>query len=105
MQYYNIAVVGTMPRVTAKGQVTIPKEIREEIGIEPGDEIAFKETDTGYVIRKEAPTTANGEDPFEKHRDSANGTDTMPERMRRLRGEYPRAVEAKNGDDDPESET
>lgn len=81
-----------MPRVTTKGQVTIPKEIREALGIEPGDEVAFEETDTGYTIQKEQPTTADGDDPFEKYRGSAKSDETMPERMRRLRGEYPRDV-------------
>jgi AbrB family looped-hinge helix DNA binding protein len=76
-----------MPRVTTKGQVTIPKEIREALGIEPGDGITFEETDSGYRIRKIEPTTADGEDPFEKYRGSADSGTTMPERMRRLRGE------------------
>jgi AbrB family looped-hinge helix DNA binding protein len=82
-----------MPRVTTKGQVTIPKEIREALGIEPGDEIAFEEVESGYRIRKKEPTTASGADPFEKHRGSADSEETMPERMRRLRGEFPRAVD------------
>jgi antitoxin PrlF len=81
-----------MPRVTTKGQVTIPKEIREALGIEPGDEVTFEERDAGYTIQKEKPTTADGDDPFEKYRGSANSDETMPERMRRLRGEYPRDV-------------
>lgn len=89
-----------MPRVTTKGQVTIPKRIREELGIEPGDEIAFEEIESGYRIRKEAPTTSEGEDPFEKHRGSAGGEETMRERMRRLRGEFPRDVDDGNGDKD-----
>lgn len=29
-------------RVGAKGQVVIPKAIRDEIGIEPGDEVVFE---------------------------------------------------------------
>ena len=84
--------MGDVPRVTTKGQVTIPKEIRDELGIEPGDEIAFEEGESGYTIRKKEPTTAEGEDPFEKYRGSAGSDETMGERMRRLRGEYPRDV-------------
>lgn len=83
-----------MPRVTTKGQVTIPKDVREALGIEPGDEIAFERTDSGYEIRKEAPTAADGSDPFEKYRGSADSEATMPERMRRLRGEYPRETDS-----------
>lgn len=79
-----------MPRVTTKGQVTIPKEVREEMGIESGDEVTFEPTDGGYVIKKEAPTTASGDDPFETYRGQAETDETMPDRMRRLRGEYPR---------------
>lgn len=79
-----------MPRVTTKGQVTIPKDVREALGIEPGDEVAFERTESGYEIRKEAPTAVDGSDPFEKYRGSADSEATMPERMRRLRGEYPR---------------
>jgi AbrB family looped-hinge helix DNA binding protein len=82
--------------------VTIPKEIREALGIEPGDEIVFEETPAGYRIRKDVPTTAAGDDPFETYRGSAETDETMPERMRRLRGEYPRTVE--DADDDAESE-
>jgi AbrB family looped-hinge helix DNA binding protein len=82
-----------MPRVTTKGQVTIPKDIREAIGIEPGDEVVFERTESGYEIRKEAPTAADGSDPFEKYRGSAEGEATMPERMRRLREEYPRETD------------
>jgi len=88
-----------MPRVTTKGQVTIPKEIRDALGIEPGDEIAFEEVDAGYKIRKKAPTTADGHGPLEKYRGSTESDETMPERMRRLRGEYPRDI----GGEDNES--
>lgn len=94
-----------MPRVTTKGQVTIPKEIRDALGIEPGDEVAFEETDSGYEIRKEAPTTADGEDPFEKYLGSAESDETMPERMRRLRGEYPREVGDEADQAEPRDET
>ncbi|WP_227357537.1 AbrB/MazE/SpoVT family DNA-binding domain-containing protein [Haladaptatus salinisoli] len=88
-----------MPRVTTKGQVTIPKEIRDALGIEPGDELAFEKTDSGYMIQKEEPTTAEGDNPFEKYRGSAETDETMPERMRRLRGEYPRDVDDETDED------
>ncbi|WP_247729920.1 AbrB/MazE/SpoVT family DNA-binding domain-containing protein [Halovivax limisalsi] len=88
-----------MPRVTTKGQVTIPKEIRDELGIEPGDEIGFEAIESGYRIEKKEPTTEAGDDPFETYRGSADSDETMTDRMRRLRGEYPRDV-----DEDDESE-
>ncbi len=40
-------------KVTSKGQVTIPKELREKIGLEPGDFLCIRETKEGYVIKKE----------------------------------------------------
>ncbi len=93
-----------MPRVTSKGQVTIPKPIREAMGIEPGDEVTFEEIESGYKVTKKAPTTESGDDPFAKYRGSAGSDATMPERMRRLRGEYPRATADDNIDNDGESE-
>jgi antitoxin PrlF len=94
-----------MPRVTTKGQVTIPKEIRDALGIEPGDEITFEEVDSGYRIQKKAPTTANGGDPFDKYRGMADSADTMPERMRRLRGEYPRDVTENHDETEDEEDS
>ena len=75
-------------------------EIRDALGINPGDEVTFEKTESGYTIRKKAPTTAEGNDPFEKYRGSADSNATMPERMHRLRGEYPRDVGENTADDD-----
>ncbi len=36
--------------VTAKGQVTIPKYVREELGIKPGTDIDFRENNGRYYI-------------------------------------------------------
>jgi AbrB family looped-hinge helix DNA binding protein len=36
-------------RVTEKGQVTIPKAIRDKLGIVPGSEVDFVEGETGEV--------------------------------------------------------
>ena len=37
-------------RVTSKGQVTIPKHIRDRLGIKPGSEVEFVETDAGAAL-------------------------------------------------------
>ena len=36
--------------VTSKGQVTIPKKVRERLGIEAGSAVAFELTDAGEVV-------------------------------------------------------
>jgi antitoxin PrlF len=39
-------------RVTSKGQVTIPKKVRERLGVHPGEDVGFEEKDDLLVIRK-----------------------------------------------------
>lgn len=39
-------------RVTEKGQVTIPKEIRDRLGITPGSEVDFVVADKGVMLVK-----------------------------------------------------
>lgn len=40
--------------VTSKGQITIPKDVREDLGLEPGSRIAFVRNDEGnYEIHRE----------------------------------------------------
>jgi AbrB family looped-hinge helix DNA binding protein len=39
-------------RITTKGQVTIPKEVRDRLGLRPGDELEFIEEDGVYRLRK-----------------------------------------------------
>jgi len=48
-------------KVTSKGQITIPKEIREKLGISPGEEIGFVERRGVFFIRKPIKRS-----PFEK---------------------------------------
>lgn len=37
-------------RVTSKGQVTIPKAVRDLLGIAPGSRVDFQRTDDGRVV-------------------------------------------------------
>jgi AbrB family looped-hinge helix DNA binding protein len=41
-------------KIGIKGQVVIPKAIRDEIGIEPGDEVAFETDGVDVRIRRAA---------------------------------------------------
>jgi len=47
-------------RVTEKGQATIPKELREKYGLEPGDEVIWMDTDEGIVVKKRTRTRGRG---------------------------------------------
>ncbi len=38
-------------RVGAKGQVVIPKQLRDELGIKPGDEVTFWRDDDHVALR------------------------------------------------------
>jgi len=44
-------------RITTKGQVTVPKEVRERLGLRPGDELEFTEEDGVFRLRKRLPPT------------------------------------------------
>jgi AbrB family looped-hinge helix DNA binding protein len=63
-------------RVTVKGQVTIPKDIRDKLGIEPGSEVEFVPDERGARLRvlKSDPTRHELEKQFEEWLDSVAGT-------------------------------
>ncbi|MBI4703019.1 MAG: AbrB/MazE/SpoVT family DNA-binding domain-containing protein [Deltaproteobacteria bacterium] len=44
-----------MPRVTSKGQVTIPKPVRDRFGIGPGTSVAFEVKRGVVTMRKAQP--------------------------------------------------
>jgi antitoxin PrlF len=70
-----------MGKVTRKGQVTIPKPIREELGIEPGDEVDVKQTADGILIRKDVDRSR-----IERWQGVIETDETIEERMADLRG-------------------
>ncbi len=70
-------------KITSKGQVTIPLEIREKYMILPHTEIEFKEKDGKIYIEKVNPQKSN---PFEKVRGRASSGLSTEEIMKLTRG-------------------
>lgn len=71
-----------MTSVTEKGQVTIPKDIRERAGIRPGDDLRFKIVDGELRVEKKVE-----ENPFSEWRGSLDTDKSTDEIMRELRGD------------------
>lgn len=49
--------------LTSKGQVTIPKEIRDRLGLKEGDRLAIELDDQGRVVLRPEPRTPLGRLP------------------------------------------
>ena len=72
-------------RVTIKGQVTIPQEIREKFGITPAAEVDFvEEKDRIYLVKREGDPKKTYK--FRKLRGIANVKMTTDEIMALTRG-------------------
>lgn len=75
-------------KITSKGQVTIPKELREEFGLLPGTEVEFVREADDIRVRKVSEGRKRGEDFIEHLREAGeNYTMTTDEVMRLTRGE------------------
>ncbi len=61
-------------RVTEKGQVTIPKDIRERLGIGPGSEVDFVERDAAVILEKRPSPLPQPRQTFEEWAASVAGT-------------------------------
>jgi antitoxin PrlF len=72
----------TKSRVSEKGQVTIPKPMRERLGIRPGEDVEFREEPGRLVIEKALARDAV--DELYGVLDLGRGTDEF---LRELRGE------------------
>jgi AbrB family looped-hinge helix DNA binding protein len=51
---------GETTRITRKGQVTIPKDLRDAYGLGEGDELVWIETDGGIEVRKATSSDGRG---------------------------------------------
>jgi AbrB family looped-hinge helix DNA binding protein len=72
--------------VTSKGQVTIPKPVRDYLGIEPGSEVNFRPADDGSIVIERADGT-RPPSRFAKFVGSAGPGPTTDELMELLRGD------------------
>lgn len=60
-------------RISSKGQVTIPRAIREKTGLLPHGEVEFELRDNGEVVIRPVPVAAGRvRDAFARVRGSAN---------------------------------
>lgn len=52
-----------LAKITSKGQITVPVEIRRSLGVKPGDKIRFEQQEGGIRVVRDVD-----ENPFEKWR-------------------------------------
>lgn len=73
-------------RVTEKGQVTIPKELRDALGIGAGTEVEFERSDDTIVVRKTSGVPSRGRQLVERLRGRGDVAMTTDEIMALTRG-------------------
>jgi AbrB family looped-hinge helix DNA binding protein len=53
----------TRAKITSKGQITVPREVRRALGVKEGDNLVFEQTENGFTV-----TPARGPSAFAKYR-------------------------------------
>ena len=74
-----------MTTVTSKGQITIPKQVRDALGLMPGSQVEFTVEPEGVMLRRRIPPEV-----FDRWRGYLRGKlpfDSVDEMMEALRGE------------------
>lgn len=74
-------------RITSKGQITVPREIRRALGVGPGDHLLFEKGERGMSVRP-----VRTKSPFAKYRGAGHGgrnsgRKAVVRRVRELRGQ------------------
>ncbi len=83
-----MAIKLKVSRLQERGQVTIPLEIREKLGLEPGDMIAFVETEHGIILSPQEMVAIDALDKMGMLlREKGITVDELIESGREIRGE------------------
>jgi len=74
-------------KITSKGQITVPREVRRLLGVRAGDRLLFESDGKGIRVRP-----VRSKSPFSKYRGIGNpgigsGRKSIGRWLRRLRGE------------------
>ncbi|MGH9772034.1 MAG: AbrB/MazE/SpoVT family DNA-binding domain-containing protein [Candidatus Acidiferrales bacterium] len=75
-------------KITSKGQITVPRQVRRALGVAVGDRLMFEERASGGM----AVIPMRTESPFNRYRGIGNpgissGRRAIVKRLRELRGE------------------
>lgn len=71
-------------RMTTKGQVTIPKQLREKLGLQPGDDVGFREDGQDVILENASKQSESDFLPGETRGERlVRGLQEFGERMRR----------------------
>lgn len=73
-------------RITSKGQVTIPRDIREALGIVPSSEVEFVREGARVWVRKRKPGAARGRNLVARLRGRATTRMSTEQILRLTRG-------------------
>ncbi len=73
-------------KVTEKGQVTIPKDLRDALGIGAGTEVQFERSDDSIVVRTTSGAPTRGRQFVERLRGRGDVAMTTDEIMALTRG-------------------
>ena len=83
-----IPLKSQVAKVTSKGQITIPLEVRQALGVKPGDKLIFERSSDGELLIRKVD-----EFPFDRFRGMGTGIpeieanpDSIVQYIRELRG-------------------
>ncbi|MEO8503410.1 MAG: AbrB/MazE/SpoVT family DNA-binding domain-containing protein [Acidobacteriota bacterium] len=72
-------------RISSKGQITVPCEVREQLGLYAGTPVEFELHEQGVLVRK----SVDGEHPVDRLYGRFQFPGTTDEMLRELRGPAP----------------